>query len=103
MRSNNGKMRVGVPLHFYKVILREDGDEYRAISFLMKHTNEPSGSAWEEVKEKVMRSISSICDIEAHASIRLHPGLSRSLLSEDTGGWDFNTGLANFETSCKSR
>ena len=101
MRSNSGKMRVGVPSHFYKVIVREEGDEYRGISFLMKHTNDHSGSAWEEVKGKVMRSISSIAEIEARASIRLHPELNRTLLSEESHDWDFTTGMANFEASCK--
>ena len=101
MRSNSGKMRVGVPSHFYKVIVREEGDGYRGISFLMKHTNDHSGSAWEEVKGKVMRSISSIAEIEARASIRLHPELNRTLLSEEPHDWDFSTGMANFEASCK--
>ena len=40
MRSNNGRMRVGVPSHFYKVIVRQENGSHRAIAFLLAHNNQ---------------------------------------------------------------
>ena len=101
MKSNNGKMRVAVPSHFYKLILRNEGGILKAISFLLKHNNESNGVSWEETGRVVQNRISSIQEIERYASLRLHPGLQRQIISEDKSAWDFSNGMPNFEASCK--
>ena len=101
MESNNGRMRVAVPSHFYKLILREEGGMYRAIGFLMKHNNDVNGVSWDEVRGVVQGAISSLGEIESYASLELHPGLQRNTVSEDPMAWDLTEGMANFEASCK--
>ena len=101
MRSNNGKMRVGVPSHFYKVMIRKEGDNHHAIAFVLEHNNEANGVSWNEVRPTVRSAIVSIAEVENLASVKLHPELHRNSLAEDASAWDFDTGAANFEASCK--
>ena len=101
MRSNNGMERVGVPSHFYKVVVRTDSPAPRAIAFLLRHDNESHGVDWDVVRPVVEASVFSIADIERVAGLEFHPDLVRSSLSEDPSDWTFDGGLPNFETSCK--
>ena len=101
MRSNNGKERVGVPSHFYKVIMRMDRSAPRAIAFVLLHDNESHGVDWDIVRPVVEASVSSIADIARAAGLEFHPELVRSSLSEDRSDWFFDEGLPNFEASCK--
>ena len=100
MRSNNGRQRVAVPSHFYKVIVRGEGKSYRAISFLLKHDNRASGVGWDAVRPVAESFISSISEIEATASVILHPEIDRTALSENREAWDFGEGRSNAEASC---
>jgi DNA/RNA endonuclease G (NUC1) len=103
MLSNNGKERVAVPSHYYKVILRKDEAGWKSIAFLLPHTNTDHGTSWSDVKPDVIDTIVSISEIEELASLRLHPALNRSELTEIILGsdWDFATGRSNFNSSIK--
>lgn len=101
MRSNNGKSRVGVPSHYYKTFLRQDGSDLRAISFVFENNNAAHGSAWRNVQPAVMDAIRSIDVIEDHASLQLYPAFSGNILESRAGeGWDFSINDSNFEASC---
>jgi DNA/RNA endonuclease G (NUC1) len=93
MLSNNGNERVAVPSHYYKVILRQDEASWKSIAFLLPHTNTDHGTSWSDVKPDVIDTIVSISEVEELASLRLHPALNRSELTETILGsdWDFDT------------
>ena len=101
MRSNNGWMRVGVPSHFYKVIVRRENSSHHAIAFLLPHDNQAHGVGWDEVRPTVMEAMTQVAKVETLASVRLHPGLDRKSLGEDASAWSFDTGKSNFEASCR--
>lgn len=100
MLSNNGKERVAVPSHYYKVILRQDEAGWKSIAFLLPHTNKDHGTSWVDVKPDVIDTIVSISEVEELASLRLHPALNRGELTETILGsdWDFDTGRSNFNS-----
>lgn len=100
MKSNNGKERVAVPSHYYKVILRKENGTWKAITFLLENTNDKLGTKWDEVLPKVIYSITNIGVIEMIAGVTLHPNLNRSKLSQQLSDWDFSINQANFEGSC---
>jgi endonuclease G len=103
MKSRNGKARVAVPSHYYKVFVRrEDGGGFRSIAFLLPHDNARHGATWGDVRPHVLASITSIAEIERRAGVHLHPRLSRGNLAESTGGedWDFANGKPNLEKGC---
>ena len=100
MRSNNGRQRVAVPSHFYKVIVRREGETHRAVSLLLKHDNRAHGVQWDAVRPVAEASVSSIGEIEAAASVVLHPDIDRTALSEDGAAWEFGESRPNFEASC---
>ena len=101
MRSNNGRMRVGVPSHFYKVIVRGGDGSHHAIAFLLAHDNEAHGVSWDEVRPAVMDAITPVAQVEARASVRLHPRLGRRSLNQEASAWSFDFGMSNFEASCR--
>lgn len=101
MVSRNGKQRVAVPSHYYKVIVRKQDDMWKSISFLLKHTNDSHGVKWEEVRPDVIYSITNIGIIEELAEITLHPGLDRKLLNQQIADWDLSTAKSNLESTCK--
>ena len=103
MKSSSNKERVGVPSSYFKVILRQDESGWKAISFLLNHTNVDHGTSWGDVKQDVIESISTISEIEKLSGLTLHPALNRSELSEGMGDglWDFATGRANFNSGIK--
>jgi endonuclease G len=103
MESNSHKKRVGVPSHYFKIILRQEESGWRAISFLLNNDNDDDGVSWSDVKPDVMATISSISEIEAMSGLRIHPALDRSELVESSDGqqWDFETGRSNFNASIK--
>ena len=84
MRSNNGKIRVAVPSHFYKVFVRREDDQHHVIAFLLNHNNQSNGIGWDTVRPVAEAVVSSTVAIERAASLVLHPNLKRSALSEDT-------------------
>ena len=100
MLSNNGKQRIGVPSHFYKIIVRAESDGLRAIAFLLEHNNESNGVDWDVIRPVVEGAVSSLAAVERAAGLDLHPDLDRSSLSEDPSDWDFGEGLSNLEATC---
>ncbi|MEQ8390362.1 MAG: DNA/RNA non-specific endonuclease [Thalassospira sp.] len=101
MQSNNGKTRVGVPSHYYKTFLRREGDGLEAISFIFKNDNSHHGVVWEDVRPSVSNAISSIEEIEAHASLKLYPDLQQPVRESRAGEkWDFSSNDGNFEATC---
>jgi hypothetical protein len=83
--------------------LRQDESGWKSISFLLNHDNDDDGTSWNEVKPDVMTTIHSISDIEVMSGLRIHPALDRSELVESTDGqgWNFSTGLNNFNSAIK--
>lgn len=100
MKSNNGKERVAVPSHYYKVIVRKKNDAWVGIAFLMENTNQKRGSKWDEVRPHVVYSVINIGVIEDVAGLKLHPSLDRSTFTQNLSDWDLSTNKANFEASC---
>ncbi len=103
MESRNGKKRVAVPSHYYKVFLRETTAGWQSIAFTLQNNNDKNGVDWTDVEPIVMANIVSLSDIEAQAGLQLHPTLDRSNLVESLDGanWDFSGGLSNAEATCR--
>jgi len=103
MKSRNGKKRVAVPSHYYKIFVRQDGNGFKSISFLVTHTNRRHGVKWVDVRPDVKRTIISLARIEDKADLRIHPQLQRSRLKQSAAGedWDFSQGKSNLEAGCK--
>lgn len=101
MESNNGNTRVGVPSHYYKVIVRRDDDGYKSISFLIPHTNDARGKSWQLVKPHAIAAITSLASIEDKADLSLHPELDRGDLAQSSVGedWDLESAASNLEPS----
>lgn len=103
MQSNNGRARVAVASAFYKVILRQDGQRWRSIAFMLPHNNDPHGTGWAAVSGYVKSKVVQLQDIESAAGTVLHPELNRAMLlqSSQGEGWSFSGGGRNFEGGCK--
>lgn len=103
MESRNNGFRVGVPSHYYKVILRQEEGVWHGISFLLNHDNDLDGVSWDDVRPDVEPTITSIESIETKAGIRLHPDLNREELVQYSSGddWDLSLGKANFAAALK--
>lgn len=101
--SRSQKARVAVPSHYYKVFLRKRGKRWAIITFLLEHHNGPRGVGWKEIKPKLENAVMPLKEIEDRSEITFHPDLDRTLLDESQNGdgWDFTTGKANRESSCK--
>jgi DNA/RNA endonuclease G (NUC1) len=82
--STNGHQRVAVASHFYKVIVARDGDRWRSISFVVPHTNDALPSGRDAQATHVTTFIRTMADIEAHASLDLHPQMDANQLTEAT-------------------
>lgn len=95
MVSKDGNSRVAVPSHYYRTVIRPDGDQWRSVSFMLEHNNTNHGNS-AQTRPHILASIVSMADIEERASVRLHPGLDRDDVIETTDGsnWDF-TGSVN--------
>jgi endonuclease G len=104
MVSRSNKHRVSVPSHYFKVILRQDADGWKSVSFLLKHDNVDDGVSWGDVKGDVIGSITTIEEIEDMSGYSLHPFLNRVELVQSSGGsgWDFTKGKSNFNGGIKN-
>ncbi len=102
MESNSGKSRVSVPNAYYKNFLRKDDNSWKSITLLLDHNNDTNGSNWEDVSPTVMRSITTLEDVEASAWVTHHPDVLRVNISQSLDGanWDFTEAGRNFESSC---
>ncbi len=97
MQSRNGKSRVSVPSHYYRIILRRDLDGFKSIAFLLPHTNDYQGKKWGEVRPHLENGIVPLSDIEAVAGLKLFSGLPRDLISQsaDGTGWSMENDDTN--------
>src|SRR4030095_6369901 len=89
MKSNSGKKRVAVPSHYYKIILRQDGQEFHSIAFLLEHTRQAHGVKWSNVRPDVEASITTIEKIEDESDLRLFPDLDRGAIEQSSHGEDW--------------
>ena len=103
MKSNNGKERVAVPSDYFKTFLRRENGIWHAISFKLPHNNDDNGVEWDDVKDRVEASISSIALVEAAAGLDLFPNIDTVSLQESMDGsdWDLTVGRTNFSGSCR--
>ena len=106
MRSRNQKARVAIPSAYYKIFLRQDGEQWHSIAFLLEHNNaKKNGVSWCHVKPIVKESVVRIEDIEKVAETTFHPNLDRDKIAQYTvtvsDGWDLSRGGSNLEKMCQ--
>ena len=76
MKSNNGKSRVAVPSHFYKILIHQKSDgTVKTISFLLPHdqTDLDGDTAFQYLEQHIR----SIEDIEAVAGLKFFPKVAQ--------------------------
>jgi endonuclease G len=102
MTSNSGKKRVAVPSHYYKIILRKDGSQFRSIAFLLKNTNTAHGIKWSDVRPDVENTLTTIEEIEDESDLKMFPDIDRSKIDQSAGGdgWSMDKNNANLEAGC---
>jgi len=112
MTSNNGKNRVAVPSHFYKILIHKKGDgNVETISFLLPHDQtDLDGDAAFQYLEKHIRSIE---EIQAVAGLQFFPKVAQErpeaiaavVKARTSGLWPFTgkrpSSLAN-SPQCKA-
>lgn len=88
MKSSNGKERVALPSHFYKIVIhqREDGT-VDALAFLMPH--DMTDVAGDEAIQYLERNLKSIEDIETVAGVKLFPAVEGQYPPRATSLWEF--------------
>ena len=101
MVSRNGRSRVAVPSHFYKVILKYDGLKWKSLAFLLPHNNEDHGSSWSKSKSYAMSNIVNLEVIEEKASVTLFPELERSRINQESSLWDLSKAGNGMTGRCK--
>lgn len=101
MKSNNGKNRVAVPSHYYRVYVRRTQGTVAAIGFLLEHNNNANGVQWNLVRPRAEQTITPIRDIEAEAGVTLFPKLERTSVLEDASLWDMTSANSNLEAGCR--
>lgn len=88
MKSSNGKERVAVPSHFYKIVIRQQEDgTVDALAFLMPH--DMTDVAGDEAIQHLERNLKSIEDIEAVAGVKLFPAVAGKYPPKAVGLWAF--------------
>jgi len=104
MGSRNQKARVAVPSHYYKIFLRETVGRWHSISFLLENNNGINGHKWSDARPVAERAIKSIEQIEKRAGVKIHPDLTRTIITQDTDGslWGMDEGRASLENRCPS-
>lgn len=102
MESRNGKSRVAVPSHFYKIILKRNGNQWSTLSFLLPHNNQDHGVSWTQAKLYALENITSLEVIEAKATIRLFPDLQRKDIIQNGNGWDLSKAGNGMTGRCKN-
>ncbi len=102
MVSRNGKSRVAVPTHFYKIILKRSGHGWNSLAFLLPHDNEDHGSSWHKSKGYAMSKISSLEEIESKASVSLFPDVNRTNISQNVNAWNLSKAGNGMTGGCKT-
>jgi endonuclease G len=102
MESRNGKSRVAIPSHFYKVILKRSGEHWSSLAFLLPHNNQDHGTSWKKAMPYAIKNIVSIEEIEAKATINLFPNLQRNAINQNNGNdWDISKAGNGMTGRCK--
>jgi endonuclease G len=84
MKSNNGKNRVAVPSHFYKILIHQKGDgTVETISFLLPH--DQTDLDGDEAFQYLEKNIHSIEEIEAVAGLKFFPKVVQERLVAAAG------------------
>lgn len=104
MKSNSGKKRVAVPSHYYKIILRQEGEEIHSVAFLLKHTRTAHGVKWSDVRPDVEKTLTTIEEIEDKSDLALFPDLDRNTLTQSSEGegWVMDRNATNLESGCNT-
>ena len=99
MGSRNQKARVAIPSAYYKIFLRQDGEQWHSIAFLLGHNNAKNRVSWDDVRPVVEASVVRIEDIEEVAETTFHPNLDRDKIAQHpvSDGWDLSRGGSNLE------
>ena len=86
MKSRNGKERVAIPSHFYKVLVRELGDgRVESLAFMIP--NDQTNLDGEAAIEYLENHLVALDEIEKVTGIGLLPGLTVSELPRPAGLW----------------
>lgn len=102
MLSRNGKSRVAIPSHFYKVLMKRENDRWSSLAFLLPHDNNDHGHTWDKAKPYAIERIVSLEEIEAKASLELFPNILRRNISQNGGDWDLSKAGNGMTGRCKS-
>ncbi len=102
MLSRNGKSRVAVPTHYYRVIIKQEGHYWRSIAFMLPNNNVSHGDTWADAKPYALDKITSLELIEAKASVNLFPDFPRAgiIQSLDGTNWDFSVAGKGLTSRC---
>lgn len=88
MKSSNGKERVALSSHFYKMVHQQEDGTVDALAFLMPH--DMTDVAGDEAVQYLKRHLKSIEDIEAVAGVKLFPAVAGKYPPKAAGLWTFN-------------
>lgn len=102
MVSRNNKKRVAVPSHFYKVILKRNGNQWSALAFLLPHNNEDHGRSWEESKPYALSNVVELGVIEKKASVNLFPMIPDNQIYQNINDWDLSKAGNAMTGRCKA-
>ncbi len=88
MKSSNGKERIALPSHFYKIVIhqRENGT-VDALAFLMPH--DMTDVAGDEAIQHLEWNLKSIEDIEVVAGVKLFPAVEGEYPPKASSLWAF--------------
>ena len=83
MKSNNGKNRVAVPSHFYKILIHQKDDgSVETVSFLLPH--DQTDLDGDPASQYLEKNIHSIEDIEAVAGLKFFPKVAQERPEAET-------------------
>ena len=101
MGSRNQKARVGIPSDYYKIFLRQEGDDWQSIAFLLENNNEAHGTRWDDVRPFVEASMTTVEEIERVSDTSFFPDLPRADLTQNAlAMWDLSAADGNAEGTC---
>lgn len=88
MKSSNGKERVALSSHFYKMVHQQEDGTVDALAFLMPH--DMTDVAGDEAIQYLERNLKSIDDIETQAGVQLFPAVGGQYPPKATILWAFD-------------
>ena len=106
MKSSNGKARVAIPTHFYKVLLYQNSDgTVEALAVILPH--DQADIASEEALKYLTDHVQSISDVEALTGLTLFPQVSGEAAKVKTERpralWPFKGRIARSLVDAKCR